>query len=141
MMKILVPVDGSECSLRAVEYMIKQAGLLRDGADPHLLSVQHPLPEHVAAAAGHGNVATYHREQGEQALAQARQKLDAAGVKYTHHIVLGEAPDAIAQFAREQNCDIIVMGTRGLGRMTNMLLGSVATKVIHLTEKPVLLVK
>jgi nucleotide-binding universal stress UspA family protein len=47
----------------------------------------------------------------------------------------------IARFARERGCDQILMGTRGLGAIGSLLLGSVATKVIHLADVPVLLVK
>jgi nucleotide-binding universal stress UspA family protein len=47
----------------------------------------------------------------------------------------------IADYARDEGCALIVMGTRGLGSIANMLLGSVATKVIHLAEVPVLLIK
>jgi nucleotide-binding universal stress UspA family protein len=47
----------------------------------------------------------------------------------------------IAQYAKEKGCDQIVMGTRGLGTVQGLLLGSVATKVIHLANVPVMLVK
>ncbi len=75
------------------------------------------------------------------ALKPAMQKLDAAGVKYVHHIAVGEPAEVIVKFAKEKGCDEIVMGARGVGSTASLLLGSVATKVIHLTEIPVLLVK
>ena len=56
-------------------------------------------------------------------------------------ILVGDPAETIAKVAREQACDLIVMGTRGLGTVTGVLLGSVATKVIHLSDRPVLLVK
>ena len=76
-----------------------------------------------------------------KALATSMKKLDAAGVAYVHHIAVGEAAEVIVQFAEEKHCDEILMGTRGLGGAVSLLLGSVATKVIHLAKVPVLLVK
>jgi hypothetical protein len=70
----------------------------------------------------------------------ATWKLDAAGVPYVHHISVGDPAEVIAEFAKQKGCDQIVMGTRGLGA-TGLLLGSVTTKLIHLSDVPVLLVK
>jgi nucleotide-binding universal stress UspA family protein len=47
----------------------------------------------------------------------------------------------IAEVGRQENCDAIVMGTRGMGAVSGLVLGSVATKVIHLADVPVTLVK
>lgn len=74
-------------------------------------------------------------------MAAARKLLDAAGVKYQHRIGVGDAAETIAAYAKEKGCDQIVMGTRGMGSVSNLLLGSVATQVIHLSPVPVLLVK
>ena len=75
------------------------------------------------------------------ALKNAMQKLDAAKLKYHYHIGVGDEADVICQYAKEKGCDQIFMGTRGLGSVSNLVLGSVATKVIHLSPVPVLLVR
>ena len=49
--------------------------------------------------------------------------------------------EVICRYAKEKGCDQIFMGTRGLGSVSSLVLGSVATKVIHLSPVPVLLVK
>jgi nucleotide-binding universal stress UspA family protein len=53
----------------------------------------------------------------------------------------GDPADVIARRAQELGCDAIVMGSRGMGRIANLVIGSVATKVVHLTALPVTLVK
>jgi len=141
MLKLLVPVDGSEHSLRTVDYLIKSLSLYKDTVEIHLLNVQHPLPARAASHIGHDKVQEYHREQGLASLSEARKKLDAAAATYHHHIGVGDEAETIVKYATEKNCDQIVMGTRGLGSVSNLLLGSVATKVIHLAEMPVVLVK
>jgi hypothetical protein len=74
-------------------------------------------------------------------LAPARDIAAAAGVATEHHTMVGDAAESIVKVARDTGCGMVVMGTRGLGSVTGMLLGSVATKVIHLSDVPVLLVK
>ena len=143
MLKFLVAVDGSAPSGRAVDHLIGHLGLLKEASEIHLLNVQHQIPygSRVTSVVGHDKIAQFHREEGLAALKAAMQKLDAAGIKYHHHIGVGHEADVICQYAKEKGCDYIIMGTRGLGTVSNLVLGSVATKVIHLSAVPVLLVK
>lgn len=143
MLKILVAVDGSESSSRAVDHLIRQAGVLKQRPEIHVLNVQHPLPygSRVGSVIGHDKIEQFHREEGMAALKTAMQKLDAAGIKYHHHIGIGSEAEVISQYVKEKGCDYIMMGTRGLGTVSNLVMGSVATKVVHLSPVPVLLVK
>jgi nucleotide-binding universal stress UspA family protein len=136
-------VDGSAPSSRAVDHLIKQVGVLKERAEIHLLNVQHPIPYggRVSSVVGHDKIAQFHREEGMAELKAAMQKLDAARIEYHHHIGVGAEAEVICQYAAEKGCDYIFMGTRGLGTVSNLVLGSVATKVIHLSPVPVLLVK
>jgi nucleotide-binding universal stress UspA family protein len=142
-MKILLPVDGSQPSLRAVEHVIENRGWYTDTPELHLLNIQHPMPygHRVSSVIGHDKIDEYHREEGMAALKPAMAKLDAAGLKYQYHIGVGDAAETIVDYARQKACDRIYMGTRGMGSVSNVLLGSVATKVIALSHVPVLLVK
>ncbi|GIX27186.1 universal stress protein [Pelomicrobium sp. G1] len=142
MAKLLVPVDGSENSLRAVDFVIKKAGWYREPVEIHLINVQPPIVSgNVTMFISQDQLNDYYQEEGLKALEPARAKLDGAQVPYKHHILVGDPAEMIARFARERGCDQILMGTRGLGAIGSLLLGSVATKVIHLADVPVLLVK
>jgi len=142
-MKILVPVDGSKCSNRAVDHLIKKLGWFKGTVEIHLLNVQHQIPygQRVTSVVGHDRIAKYHQEEGLAALKSSRRKLDAAKVKYDYHIGVGDEAEVICQYAKEKGIDQIFMGTRGLGQVSTLVLGAVATKVIHLSPVPVLLVK
>ncbi|HEU0188048.1 MAG TPA: universal stress protein, partial [Gallionellaceae bacterium] len=83
----------------------------------------------------------YYREEGMAALAAARALLDKAGLAYSYHISVGLPAEAIVQYAREQQVDQIVMSAHGQGMLSELLLGSVAGKVVHLAPMPVLLIK
>jgi YjbE family integral membrane protein len=140
-LKLLVAVDGSGHSSRAVERAINEIRRYKEVAEVYLVNVQHPLPASAAEQAGPHRVQELHREEGLKALAEARKRLDAAGVKYHYHIGVGDAAEIIAGYVREKGCDEVVMGTRGHGTVSNMLLGSVAIQVIEHSPVPVLLVK
>jgi nucleotide-binding universal stress UspA family protein len=139
MLRVLVPVDGSENSDRAVKFLIRKVPLFRDALDIHLLNVQPPFPGTIHGV--HHLAEQAHREAGLQALASARRLLDEAGVKYTYHIGVGDPAEVITEYVKDKNIEQIVMGTRGRSALAGVLLGSVTQKVIHLNDVPVLLVK
>ena len=138
-MNILLPVDGSENSARAVQFVVKQMQNSKEVPDLHLLNVQHSLPGTIKGVADQAK--QYHHDEGIKALANARKALDDANIKYEYHISVGEVGELVAHFAKDLKCDQVVMGTRGMGSVANMLMGSTATKVLHTVDVPVLLVK
>ncbi|MEW5865134.1 MAG: universal stress protein [Pseudomonadota bacterium] len=137
--RVLVPVDGSECSNRAVEFLARKAKYYAEPLEVHLLNVQHPFPGTIRGV--HRQAQEAHHEEGMKALAAARRILDEAGVPYQHHIAVGEPADTIVRYVKEKAVDQVVMGTHGRGAVVGLLLGSVASKVLQLVEVPVLLVK
>ncbi len=141
-MKILIPVDGSVGADRAVAHVIASVSWLKEVPQLLLLNVQWKLASgNVKLFINQDTVNSYYREQGVSALAEARAKLDAAGLAYNYHVSVGTPAEAIVQYAEEQHVDQIVMGTYGEDSLSKLLLGSVAGKVVHLAQVPVLLVK
>jgi len=141
--RLLLPVDASDQSARAVEYA---AALWRnhpapESMDIHLMNVQRELSGDVARFVPKESVQDYHRERSEQALARARGMLDQTGVKYAVHMMVGKPWEVISDYASQNRFDLILMGTRGLGTYTGAALGSVAQGVAQRSAVPVLLVK
>jgi nucleotide-binding universal stress UspA family protein len=142
MLKILVPIDGSDNALRAVRHVASRESTCRDADEIILLNVQPPVASGVVRMfVSQGDLKGYYQEEGEKVLAPACALLETAGIVFHAEMRVGEMGETIARFAREKGCGLIAMGTRGLGAVGNMLLGSVATKVISLSDVPVLLVK
>ena len=139
--KWLLPVDGSEASLRAVRLAIEDASFASTTPDLLLVNVQSPVSGDVSRFINAETLKEFHEENGNQALAGARAALDASGLRYASRVVVGEIPPTIADLARRESCTRIVMGTSGLGSVIGMLMGTVTTKVVHLSPVPVLLVK
>jgi nucleotide-binding universal stress UspA family protein len=141
-LRFLVSVDGSQAALAAVQHLIKLLDWYREPVEVHLLNVQMPiLSGNVKTFINREQLEDYYRGEGVAALKAARACLDEAGVKYVHHIGVGEPAAVIMDYAQRIECDQIVIGARGRGSVADLLLGSVANKVIHLADRPVLLVK
>ena len=95
----------------------------------------------VAVYVSREKVSELQRKQSEGPLSMAVQVLEAGGVSHSREILEGPIAQAIARRADELGCDGIVMGTRGMTALGGLLMGSVATRVIHLANVPVTLVK
>ncbi|MCM2340544.1 universal stress protein [Rhodoferax sp.] len=137
----LIALDGSEPSLKAIDYVITEATSRVSAPQLFLVNVQAPLSSDITRFIDEKVVDDFHREAGDAALAPARQKLDAAGLAYSAHIMMGEAAPTIVEFATDKGCSQIVMGAHGFGSVVGLFLGSVTTKVVKLATVPVLVVK
>jgi len=141
--KILIPVDGSPASLRALDFAIEMLARI-PGKSLVLLHVQNigainPAGLSEAMPADWLHEAT--SQASAQALQKAIEKCEGAGVAFKVLSETGQTGEKIAQAAREEDVGHIVMGTRGLGGVKGLLLGSVANQVIHLAEVPITLIK
>jgi nucleotide-binding universal stress UspA family protein len=139
--KILLPVDGSEGSARAARHVAGIAAMTKD-LEVHLANVQ-PLGDDwmVRRTIKPEELVKMEQEWSESAMAPARAILKAAGAACVEHIEQGEVAPTIARLAEKLGCNQIVIGTRGHSALGDLLLGSVAVKVLHLTKIPVTLVK
>lgn len=140
-MKILLPVDGSAHAERAVQHAIAMLQGCK-GHEIHLINVQEPIdaPEvlsHMPAS----EIEAMQETRGGDALAAARGLLEKAGFACVPSVLIGPIAETIAKYAADQGCDKIIMGTRGLGGIGGVLMGSVTTRLLQLTELPVTLVK
>lgn len=140
-MRVLVAVDGSPPSGRALEHVI---GLRGAGAaiDLHLLNVQIPVESgHVRMFVTPEEIDGWYRDEGMAELEPARILLDAAGIDYTQHIAVGHLVETICRYAAEREYDLLVMGTHGRGGFRSALMGSVARGVLPKVTVPLTLVK
>lgn len=142
MPKLLVAIDGSENSDRVIDYLTRMKDWYKDPVEVHLLNVQSPIVGvNVKMFISSESLNEYYREEGTKALKNAKERLAAMGLAYTDHISVGGPGELITEYAKSKGCDQILMGSRGLGSISGLVLGSVATKVLQLAQVPVLLVR
>jgi nucleotide-binding universal stress UspA family protein len=141
-MKILLAVDGSPQSLAAVAALADRTAWFRDAPQVTLLHAHLPIPYKAAAAwAGHDAVARYYAEESEAVLADAVKLLGARGVAFVVEKCVGDPADEIVRHATAGEFDLIAMGTHGHTALANLVMGSVATKVLARSKVPVLFMK
>ena len=134
--RILLAVDGSEHSIKAVPV----AGDLarRYGGEVIVLHVR----EHEITWGADIDVETADEARAlVDGVVRQLKDSDANARGEVVRVPLGQTPRAILDLAREEAAGLIVMGTRGLSDWGRLLMGSVAHKVVHLAEVPVLVVR
>jgi nucleotide-binding universal stress UspA family protein len=136
--KILVPLDGSEHSLKALKVAVQIAQKFNGKITlVHVYSIgglaSYPTPVHEFIEAI--------RKVGTGILADGEKRVKAEGVQVETLLLEGHAVEQIVKTCREGKFDLVVMGARGLSRIKEMLLGSVSDGVTRHAHCPILVVK
>lgn len=90
---------------------------------------------------GKETIEKYYQEESEAALASSAAFLSARGIPFASERRVGDPAEEIVNFATDKQCDIIAMGMHGHTALGNLVMGSIATKVLALSKVPVLLMK
>jgi len=141
MHSILIPVDGSGHARRVLKYAISS---IKEGlqAEVHVISVQpEVLPMGDLPIMDIDMIEKGQQEQARRVIRSACRLLKNAGIIYRKSISKGPIASKIVSYAKEHGCDSIIMGTRGMGLIGNVILGSTSNQVIRLAKIPVTLVK
>ncbi|WP_334190892.1 universal stress protein [Noviherbaspirillum sp.] len=145
-MNILLAVDGSSFSCKAVSYIASHLQWFRGEPRLHLLHVKLPIPpglavEQARRILGDDSVNGYYRETAEAALLPAETILREKGIPFQSGYEVGDIAHTVRAYAQKNGIDLIVMGSHGHGALANVLLGSVATRILAATTLPVLIVR
>lgn len=140
-MKILVPIDGSEHALKALDHALAlaAAGL---AAELVLANVQEAASLYEVVTAHDPTVLAEVKVQaGTHVLDVAQARCQAAGVANQREVAVGDPAPLLVELAEDHGCAAIVMGARGMGAPGVALLGSVADAVLHRASVPVTIVR
>jgi nucleotide-binding universal stress UspA family protein len=142
MLKVLLPVDGSETSTRATQKLIETLGWYKEQPGINLLAVHLPVHRfpNMSVVISDEMLERYYAEECQAMLAPSKKALEAAGVRYSAYTLVGAIAESIIAHAKQMDSTMIYMGTRGMTALSNMLLGSVTTRVLHLAHIPVVLI-
>lgn len=134
--KILVPVDGSEHALRATEEAIRLASTAATIELLYVADAEKARQEMLHASSPDALLLAR-----RQLLAPFEARVQAAGIAVKTTILKGVPGPTIVVYANEQDVDVVVIGSRGLNTLQEMVLGSVSHKVMKRVQCPVLVVK
>ena len=135
--RILLPVDGSRMSDAAADMAVDLAG---DSGTIVLLHVRRAVPTGLGQPNAN-ELLEYLTKAAEEIIAHYRDKLIKAAVDFQELVIGGNVAEVVTNVADVENCDIIVMGSKGKSDLEGLFLGSVTHKVLQTTIKPVLVVK
>jgi nucleotide-binding universal stress UspA family protein len=133
--KILLATDGSEDARRATE---AAADLARQsGSELHVVHVWHDVP-----GFAHAFVKRELKRQGQEILDDQVQKIEASGGTVTQaHLMGGRTSDEVIKLSEELGVGLLVVGSRGLGTVRRILIGSHSEEIVHHARVPVLVVR
>lgn len=136
--RILLAVDGSDHALHAAKVAADLARCMK--AELRILVVYPPIPPYL----GEPNLQQAINSRLNEAQAILQKAVEAVGeipAEIHTELIEGDAAEAIIEVAKTRNSDLIVMGSRGLGRLAGLLLGSTSQKVLNHAPCPVLIVR
>ena len=139
-MNILLAVDGSPYTKKMLAYLTTHK-LFNGNNNYTVFTVQPVLPPRARAALGKAIVDKYYLEEAEKVLAPVTKFLLRHGIDAKSSWKTGPAGETIAAFAESGDFDLIIMGSHGNGTLVNLVMGSVATKVLANSKAPVLLIR
>ncbi len=139
---VLLPFDGSDSAMRALDYLIEFSATLPD-ITVHVVNVQAEpkLFGNYVSPAMFDQLHAGALDYAAELTTRAADVLRGANLEVHTHEIIGEVVSELVEAARKYGCTVIVMGTRGMSNLSNLVLGSVATQVVHEAPMPVLLVK
>jgi nucleotide-binding universal stress UspA family protein len=140
-MKILLAVDGSPYTKKMLAYLATHAEMFGTNNQFTLLNVQLPLPPRARAAVGAEVVKSYHDEEATKVFGPVIKFLKRHSIEPETVSKVGHPGELIAKTADSGKFDLVIMGSHGHSALGNLVMGSVATKVMAHCGTPVLLVR
>lgn len=140
-MKILVAVDGSEFTRHMLAYWAAHDEWLGPQHQYTVLTVVSALPPRATAVIDRAVLMGYYADEGEKIFKPIRAFLDQQSRQATFLSKSGSVADLIARTAEADGFDLIMMGSHGHSGLGNLVLGSVATRVLASCKTPVLLIR
>jgi nucleotide-binding universal stress UspA family protein len=138
--KLLVPMDGSDNSFRALNHAIFLSK--KTMAEIITLHVMEYLPlVYIESQRTIDAIISQHLEESQSILNKSRDIGNNNGVKVETELMKGDAAANIIDYSRKENFDTIIMGRRGMGKLRELVLGSTSTKVLSHSDCTVVIVK
>lgn len=140
-MRILVPVDGTEHSLHAVDFLLQQTDLIGQKPEIEIFFAQTPVPSRIYAHESPEELARYYDREAARIFDKVIPRLSESLYKTVYRYSIGDAAEEIVAEAHRTRADLIVMGARRQSALRGLLFGSVSNRVIADTHRPVLMLR
>jgi nucleotide-binding universal stress UspA family protein len=139
--KILVPVDGSENSFRALEQAIFLATKIQEAKITALYVIEDPPSLYIYSPKIMEKVRADYESAYTKILERSKEMANKSGINIHTVLVEGDPASKIIGYSEMEKIDIIIIGSRGMGKFKELILGSVSNKVLHHAKCSVMLVR
>jgi nucleotide-binding universal stress UspA family protein len=140
-MKILAAVDGSPYTKRMLAYLAAHDEWLGAQHEYTLIHAVPAVPSRAAAVVEKETLKAYYDDSAERVFKPIRTFFARQGLRASYVTKVGQAAEIITDMAKKGRYDLIVLGSHGHGTLTNLVMGSVATKVLANCSTPALLIR
>lgn len=138
--KILVPVDGSDISYRALESALFLSERL--GAKITAIHVIEKVPTvYIQSQKILDEILETHKNESQKILDECSSIATKKGIAISTTLLEGNPASKILEFSQMEKYEVIIIGNRGMGHFKELILGSVSSKILHHSACPVLLIR
>jgi nucleotide-binding universal stress UspA family protein len=137
---ILVPVDGSDNSYRALDAALLLSEKL--GSNITVIHVMEQVPiTHIGSEKLLNEFLESYKKENQEILSKCSEIATQTGLTINTFLLEGNPASAILDFSKKEKFDLLIMGRRGLGKFKELILGSISSKIVHHSPSAVLLIR
>ena len=137
---ILVPVDGSDNSYKALDTALILSEKL--GSNITVLHVMEQVPiTHIESEKLLSELLEAYKKENQEILSKCSKIASEKGISIKTLLLQGNPASVILDYCKKENFDLVIMGSRGLGKFKQLILGSVSNKIVHHCQCAVLLIR
>jgi nucleotide-binding universal stress UspA family protein len=135
-----VPVDGSDTSFRALNAALYLSKAL--DSNIFVIHVMEIVPiTHIQSQKLLDQLLEAYKKEGQDILSKCSEIAKEKGLTINTVLLQGNPASKILDFSKKEKCDTIIMGSRGMGKFKELILGSVSSKIVHNSLCPVMLIR
>jgi nucleotide-binding universal stress UspA family protein len=137
---ILVPVDGSDNSYRALDAALLLSEKL--GSNITVIHVMEEVPiTHIGSEKMLNELLEAYKKENQDIILKCSEIASQKGLTVKTFLIQGNPASAILDYNKKEKFDLVIMGSRGLGKFKELILGSVSSKIVHHSPCAVLLIR
>ena len=137
---VLVPVDGSDNSYRALDAALHLSEKL--GSSITVVNVMEQVPiTHIESEKLLSELLEAYKKENQEILSKCSNIANEKGLSIKTLLLQGNPASVILDYSKKENFDLVIMGSRGMGKFKQLILGSVSSKIVHHSPCAILLIR
>lgn len=137
---VLVPIDGSDNSYRALDAALLLSEKL--GSSITVVNVMEQVPiTHIESEKLLSELLEAYKKENQEILSKCSNIATEKGLSIKTLLLQGNPASVILDYSKKEKFDLVIMGSRGMGKFKQLILGSVSSKIVHHSPCAILLIR